>query len=65
MDIKLKNNNSKESKGIVATLVALLIIAIASIAMCKSYPLIDKSAKNVKDNYFDNYRFADMLAEAS
>lgn len=65
VSIKLKNNNSKESKGIVATLVALLIIAIASIAMCKSYPIIDKSAKNVKDNYFDNYRFADMLAEAS
>ena len=65
MDIKLKSNNNKVSKGIVATLVALVIIVIASIAMCKSYPIIDKNAQNVKENYFDSYTFPDILAKTS
>ncbi|SCI76619.1 Alkaline phosphatase synthesis sensor protein phoR [uncultured Clostridium sp.] len=65
MDIKLKSNNVKESKGIVATIVTLLIISIASIVMCKSYPVIDKNAQNVKENYFDGYGFSGILAETS
>ncbi len=64
MDTKLKNNNM--TKGIVATLVAILIISMAAIAMCKSYPMIDKAAQNMQyNNYFDSYRVGEMLAESS
>ncbi|MBC5624304.1 HAMP domain-containing histidine kinase [Clostridium sp. NSJ-49] len=63
MDTKLKNNNT--SKGIIATIVAILIISMAAIAMCKSYPIIDRNAQNIRDNYFDDYRFADIIAETS
>lgn len=63
MDTKLKNNNI--SKGIVATLVAILIIAIAAISMCKAYPLIEKNAQNVQENYFDSYNFSQLIAETN
>lgn len=60
----MKNNNI--SKGIIATLVAILIISIAAIEMCKSYPMIDKSAQSMKYNsYFDSYSVGEMLAESS
>lgn len=66
MDIKLKSNKEiYKSKGIIAILVMIAIIVTSALGMCSSYKIIDKSAKSKKVNYFDEYGFANLIAESS
>lgn len=66
MDIKLKSNKEiYKSKGIIAILVMIAIIVISALGMCSSYKIIDKSAKSKKVNYFNEYGFANLIAESS
>ena len=66
MDIKLKSNKEiYKSKGIIAILVMIAIIVTAALGMCSSYKIIDKSAKSKKVNYFNEYGFANLIAESS
>ena len=64
-DVNAMKKKVYKSKGIIATLVSLLIIASAALGMCKAYPIIDKSARNIENNYFEHYGFAEDLAETS
>ncbi|MDU3724388.1 MAG: hypothetical protein E7G24_14495, partial [Clostridium celatum] len=64
-DVNAMKKKVYKSKGIIATLVSLLIIASAALGMCKAYPIIDKSARNIENNYFEHYGFAEYLAETS
>lgn len=66
MDIKLKSNKEiYKSKGIIAILVMIAIIVTSALGMCSSYKIIDKSAKSKKVNYFNEYGFANLIAESS
>ena len=66
MDIKLKSNKEiYKSKGIIAILVMIAIIVTSALGMCSSYKIIDKSAKSKKLNYFNEYGFANLIAESS
>ena len=66
MDIKLKSNKEiYKSKGIIAILVMIAIIVTSALGMCSSYKIIDKSAKSKIVNYFNEYGFANLIAEAS
>lgn len=66
MDIKLKSNKEiYKSKGIIAILVMIAIIVTSALGMCSSYKIIDKSAKSRKVNYFNEYGFANLIAESS
>ena len=76
MDIKLKSNKNNEelkeksrkeykSKGIIAMLLMIAIIVVASLGMCNSYGFIDEAAKSKNVNYFDEYRFASVIADSS
>lgn len=65
MDIKLKSNKEiYKSKGIIAILVMIAIIVTSALGMCSSYKIIDKSAKSKKVNYFNEYGFANLIAES-
>ena len=58
-----KNREEYKSKGIIAMLLIIVIIATAALGMCASYPLIEENAKNVSyTNYFDEYDFTEKLA---
>jgi signal transduction histidine kinase len=66
LDIKLKSNKEiYKSKGIIAILVMIAIIVTSALGMCSSYKIIDKSAKSKKVNYFNEYGFANLIAESS
>lgn len=66
MDIKLKSNKEiYKSKVIIAILVMIAIIVTSALGMCSSYKIIDKSAKSKKVNYFNEYGFANLIAESS
>ena len=66
MEIKLKSNKEiYKSKGIIAILVMIAIIVTSALGMCSSYKIIDKSAKSKKVNYFNEYGFANLIAESS
>lgn len=66
MGIKLKSNKEiYKSKGIIAILVMIAIIVTSALGMCSSYKIIDKSAKSKKVNYFNEYGFANLIAESS
>ena len=66
MDIKLKSNKEiYKSTGIIAILVMIAIIVTSALGMCSSYKIIDKSAKSKKVNYFNEYGFANLIAESS
>ena len=66
MDIKLKSNKEiYKSKGIIAILVMIAIIVTSALGLCSSYKIIDKSAKSKKVNYFNEYGFANLIAESS
>ena len=66
MDIKLKSNKEiYKSKGIIAILVMIAIIVTSALGMCSSYKIIYKSAKSKKVNYFNEYGFANLIAESS
>lgn len=66
MDIKLKSNKEiYKSKGIISILVMIAIIVTSALGMCSSYKIIDKSAKSKKVNYFNEYGFANLIAESS
>ena len=66
MDIKLKSNKEiYKSKGIIAILVMIAIIVTSALGMCSSYKIIEKSAKSKKVNYFNEYGFANLIAESS
>ena len=54
-----------KSKGIIAILVMIAIIVTSALGMCSSYKIIDKSAKSKKVNYFNEYGFANLIAESS
>jgi len=62
----LKSNKEiYKSKGIIAILVMIAIIVTSALGMCSSYKIIDKSAKSKKVNYFNEYGFANLIAESS
>ena len=66
MDIKLKSNKEAyKSRGLISTLIMIGIIVIAALGMCSSYKTIDKLAKSVKVDYFNEYGFANTIAESS
>ena len=66
MDIKLKSNKEVyKSRGLISTLIMIGIIVIAALGMCSSYKTIDKLAKSVKVDYFNEYGFANTIAESS
>lgn len=43
----------------------IAIIVTSALGMCSSYKIIDKSAKSKKVNYFNEYGFANLIAESS
>ena len=59
------NKEIYKSKGIIAILVMIAIIVTSALGMCSSYKIIDKSAKSKKVNYFNEYGFANLIAESS
>ncbi|MFQ7822050.1 sensor histidine kinase [Clostridium sp.] len=59
------NKEIYKSKGIIAILVMIVIIVTSALGMCSSYKIIDKSAKSKKVNYFNEYGFANLIAESS
>ena len=61
-DIKDKKN---KTKGFVNTLIALIIIVIAAVGMCNLYRFVGEAAKSRNVNYFNEYRFAEVIAESS
>lgn len=76
MDIKLKSNKENEefkergkieykSKGIIAMLLMVAIIVVASLGMCNSYKFVNEAAKSINVNYFNEYQFADVIADSS
>lgn len=76
MDIKLKSNKENEefkekskieykSKGIIAMLLMIVIIVVASLGMCNSYGFVNEAAKSRNVNYFDEYGFASVIADSS
>ena len=71
-DMNNSNNNINEkkegyfkSKGIITTLLIIAIIVTAALGMCSSYGFVNEAAKGKKVNYFDEYQFADVIAESS
>lgn len=54
-----------KSKGIIAMLLMIAIIVTAALGMCSSYTTINKTAKRVKVNYFNEYRFANVMTDIS
>lgn len=64
-EFKEKNREDYKSKGIIAMLLMISIIFTAALGMCSSYRTINKAAKGVKVNYFDEYRFASVIADSS
>lgn len=64
-EFKEKGREDYKSKGIIAMLLIIVIIFTAALGMCSSYRTINKAAKGVKINYFDEYRFANVIAESS
>lgn len=60
-----KNREDYKSKGIIAMLLMISIIFTAALGMCSSYRTINKAAKGVKVNYFDEYGFASVIADSS
>lgn len=60
---KEKSREEYKSKGIIAMLLIIVIIATAALGMCATYPLIEENAKNVSyTNYFEEYDFTEKLA---
>lgn len=64
-EFKEKNREDYKSKGIIAMLLMISIIFTAALGMCSSYRTINKAAKGVKVNYFDEYGFASVIADSS
>ena len=64
-EFKEKNREDYKSKGIIAMLLIISIIFTAALGMCSSYRTINKAAKGVKVNYFDEYGFASVIADSS
>ncbi|MBS6185063.1 MAG: hypothetical protein KH626_08445, partial [Clostridium celatum] len=64
-EFKEKSREGYKSKGIIAMLLMISIIFTAALGMCSSYRTINKAAKGLKVNYFDEYGFADVIAESS
>ncbi len=62
-EFKEKSIEEYKSKGIIAMLLIIVIIATSALGMCAAYPLIEENAKNVSyTNYFDEYDFTEKLA---
>ena len=49
----------------IATLIALTLIIAAALGMINSYGFVNKMSEKLKENYFDQYSFANVLAESS
>lgn len=59
------NKEVYKRRGIIVTLLIVLMIFTASLGMCKSYKKINDVAKDKKANYFNEYGFADTISESS
>ena len=59
-DVKKRMN---KRNGIIATLIALLIIASVALGMCASYESINKYSKGMRKNYFNEWTIAETLVE--
>ena len=63
--INENKKNIKKNRGIIATALAILIIVSAAIGMCASYKTIDKYAKGMKENYFNQWRIGQIIGQTS
>ena len=64
-EFKEKSKEEYKSKGIISMLLMIVIIVTAALGMCSSYGTIDRAAKEVKVNYFNEYAFANVITDIS
>lgn len=64
-EFKEKSKEEYKSKGIISMLLMIVIIVTAALGMCSSYGIIDRAAKEVKVNYFNEYAFANVITDIS
>lgn len=64
-EFKEKSKEEYKSKGIISMLLMIVIIVTAALVMCSSYGTIDRAAKEVKRNYFNEYGFANVITDVS